>query len=94
MYMFIRSYSSILQNTRGAELAPLEAIWSGSPVIVTTEVEKSHRTQIAGIFVDFSDVESLAAQICYVIENPNESQQKADGGIEYIINILAGQQSL
>jgi hypothetical protein len=26
MYMFIRSYSSILQNTRGAELAPLEAI--------------------------------------------------------------------
>lgn len=68
----------------GVGLAPLEAILSGTPVIVTKECGEIIKSANCGYFVEFGDIDSLAAQVKHVLENPDESKKKVERGIAYI----------
>jgi glycosyltransferase involved in cell wall biosynthesis len=68
----------------GVGLTPLEAILSGTPVIVTDECGEVIKEMNAGYLVKYGDVNALKEKMKSVIENPGEGKEMVERGERYI----------
>ena len=68
----------------GVGLTPLEAILSGTPVIVTDECGEVIKEMNAGYLVEYEDVNALKEKMKSVIENPGEGKEMVERGKRYI----------
>lgn len=68
----------------GVGLTPLEAILSGTPVIVTDECGEVIKKINAGYLVKYGDINALKEKMKSVIENPGEGKEMVERGKRYI----------
>lgn len=68
----------------GVGLTPLEAILSGTPVIVTEECGEVIKEAKCGYLVEYGDIEGLKEKMKWVIENPEEGEEMVERGKWYI----------
>ncbi|CAD6491077.1 MAG: D-inositol-3-phosphate glycosyltransferase [Candidatus Argoarchaeum ethanivorans] len=68
----------------GVGLTPLEAILSGTPVIVTDECGEVIKEANAGYLVKYGDINALKEKMKSVIENPGEGKEMVERGEGYI----------
>lgn len=75
----------------GVGLAPLEAILSDTPVVVTSGCGEVIKKANCGYFVEYGDIAGLRGIMRRAIENPEEGKHMVERGKKYIYENLVGQ---
>ena len=73
----------------GVGLAPLEAILSGTQVIVTEGCGEIIKEAKCGYLVKYDDIEGLKEKIKYALENPKKGKEMVKRGQKYIKKTFA-----
>jgi len=73
----------------GVGITPLEAVLSGTPIIVTEECGEIVRDGEFGVFVKYGDVSDLARKMKTLLQEPELGKAMVERGQKYITNRLS-----